>query len=216
MTIQKVASFQPVRPVSPQRPLTFQVTRALLLALALALVGWGSVVAARLVAAPTLTVGIGETIQAGNLAFSIDTAEWISMNHDHDAEATNSVSLESDDADEAAIAAATLGFSMPPSMMPGLPKEGQQRLRLEVTFQNTGNGREAISADQFRVEAADGTVYLPLSNSSLRSMDLVAGQGIGVQLLVDVDETARSPRVIWERGGKQVALQIDGAPDHDH
>ena len=216
MTIREVTSFQPVGPASPQTPWSFQVTRVVLLALALALVGWGSALAVRLVTAPTLTVGIGETIQAGNLAFSIDAAEWISMNHDHGAEETNSVTLESDGADEAAIAAATLGFSMPPSMMPGLPKEGQQRLRLEVTFQNTGNGRESISAGQFRVEAADGTVYLPLSNSSLRSMDLVAGQGIGALLLVDIDETASSPRVIWERGGKQVALRIDGAPDHDH
>ena len=217
MTVQQVQSIRTVTAPVNQRPWLFQVTRVLLFLLTIGLVGWGSVMAAQLVVTPALTAAVGETIQAGDLAFSVDSATWLSMNHgDHDSDPYANVSLESDPDDEAAIAAASLGFSMPPSMMPGLPKEGQQRLRVEVTFQNTGYGREMIGPEQFRVEAADGTVYQPLQNSSLRTQELVAGQGIGALLFVDVDETATAPRIIWERGGKQVALRIDGAPDHDH
>lgn len=217
MTLQQAQNLRAVTPPGNGQSWFFQMTRATLLLLAVGLAVWGGVMAARLVFTPTLTTTPGETIQAGDLAFSIDSATWLSMDHgDHDSDPYSNVTLESDTDDEAAIAAASLGFSMPPSMMPGLPKEGQHRLRIEVTFQNTGYGRETIALDQFRVEAADGTVYQPLQNSSLRTQELVAGQGIGALLFVDVDETATAPRIIWERGGKQVALWIDGAPDHGH
>ena len=217
MTVQQVQSLPAVSSPDNQRPWLFQVTRVVLFLLTAGLVGWGGLMAARLVVTPALTATVGETIQAGDLAFSVDSATWLSMDHgDHDSDPYSNVTLESDTDDEAAIAAASLGFSMPPSMMPGLPKEGQQRLRIEVTFQNTGQGRETIGPEHFRVEAADGTVYQPLQNSSLRTQELVAGRGIGALLFVDVDETATAPRIIWARDGKQVALPIDGAPNHDH
>lgn len=217
MTVQQVQSPRTITTPGDQRSWLFQVTRMALLLLTAGLVGWGTVMAARLVVTPTLTATLGETIQAGDLAFSVDSASWLSMDHsDHESDPYSDVTLESDTGDQAAIAAASLGFSMPPSMMPGLPKEGQQRLRIEVTFQNTGFGRETIGPEQFRIEVADGTVYKPLQNSSLRTQELVAGQGIGALLFVDVDETATAPRIIWERGGKQVALRIDGAPNHGH
>lgn len=213
MTTQQI--LHPVARAQGAQPYTYRKTRAILLLLALGLAIWGSVVAVQLVIAPTLTAGIGETIHAGDLAFSVNRLEWLSMNHDHDAESTTDVSLQSGEADGAAAASA-MGFSMPPSMMPGLPPVGQQRLRVEVTLQNTGSGREAIGPEYFRVESADGTSYLPLPNSPFRSQELVRGQGMGAVLFVDVDEDARDPRLIWARGGKQVAIRINGAPDHNH
>ena len=198
-------------------PWSFWLTRGALLLLALALVLWGAVMAARLVLAPTLVAGIAETIHAGNLTFSVDSVEWLSLNHDHDAASDPSnLTLTSDDSDKAAQAAAALGFSMPPSMMPGLPKEGQHRMRVEVTLQNTGFGREEIGPEHFWVESADGDVYRPLSNSGFRTQQLTAGQGIGVLLFIDVDQDAPAPTLVWARAGKQVKFPLSGIPGHDH
>jgi hypothetical protein len=197
------------------QPWSFRLTRMMLVLLAIGLVTWGGVVAAQLLLTPTLTIGLGETVQAGDLAFSVDALEWLSMNHAHDEESSD-VSLRSDDADEAAAAAAALGFSMPPSMMPGLPPEGYQRLRVELTLQNIGAGREEIGPAHFRVESADGAVYLPLQNSAFRAQELVAGQGIGAVLFIDVPEDAKASRLIWARGGKRVVVPMNNVEAHGH
>lgn len=213
--MQSSQSINMAHGVNAAQPWSFRLTRVVLALLALGLVLWGGMVAVQLVLTPSLKVGLGETIQAGDLAFSVDRLEWLSMNHAHDEESSN-VTLRSDDADEAAAAAAALGFSMPPSMMPGLPPEGYQRLRVELTLQNTGGGREAVGPEHFRVEGADGAVYLPLKNSAFRSQELVAGQGIGAVLFIDVAEDARSLHLIWERSGKRVVVAMDDVEMHGH
>lgn len=213
--MQSSQSINMAHGVNAAPPWSFRLTRVVLALSALGLALWGGVVAVQLVLTPSVTVGLGETIQAGDLAFSVDHLEWLSMNHAHDEESSN-VTLRSDDADEAAAAAAALGFSMPPSMMPGLPPEGYQRLRVELALQNTGSGREAIGPEHFHVESADGAVYLPLKNSAFRTQELVAGQGIGAVLFIDVAEDARSLRLIWERSGKRVVVPMDAVEMHGH
>src|SRR6476469_9666868 len=64
------------------------------------------------------TVDLQATVDS--LSTRVVTAEWIVMDHDMSGDAP--------------------GYQMPPAMMPGMPKNGEERLAVAVTVVNTGDG----------------------------------------------------------------------------
>ena len=178
-------------------------------ALVVAILGWMQ--AAQMLISPVLVAGLGETVQSGDLALRVPVAEWVQANHGHDPAA---------EPDEAALgpvpdpAAPETGYAMPAAMMPGMPVEGQQRLRVEVALANHGGTVQTVGPEDFRVEAADGTVFLPLLTNSFRSSSLGVQEGLEGVLFVDVDQKAENVTLVWQRGGAQARIPIGGAPAH--
>ena len=190
---------------------TSRIARFVLLTVALGLAAWGAIYAIPRVFAPTLEAAVGETVQAGNLLFSVNEVEWIGVHSMDEEEEQNDVRLAPD------INATNMGgFTMPPAMMPGMPRDGQRRLRVDLSLQNAGAGIQEVSPVQFFVEDADGNTWLPLDNSEFRTYGLTANQGIGAILFVDVDEDAARPALIWQRNGARVEIPLFGIPDHNN
>lgn len=190
-------------------------------ALLVAVLGWMQ--AAQMLMAPVLVAGLGETVRAGDLSLRVPVAEWIKGDHGHDpAEEPGEVTLgplpnpaAAPQADYALPATGSQsGYAMPPAMMPGMPVEGQQRLRVELTLANTGGAMQTIGPEDFRVEAADGRVWVPLMTNTFRSSTLGAQEALDGVLFVDVDQDAENIALVWQRGGAQVRIPIGAAPAH--
>jgi uncharacterized protein YdeI (BOF family) len=208
-------AFQPQLLLQPHRLAAVLRTALLLLALGAAL--WGGTHAFWLLRYPDLRIAVGDEVALSNLTLAVDQMNWVDHQHDPNEDA-NSVTLLPADPNYTpppVDTTASTGFAMPRAMMPGIPAEGQQRLRVELTLHNTGTGLKEIKPADFMVEDANGKVFVPLANSTFRSQKLTPDQRIGAILFIDVDEDAKSPLLIWRHDGAQVTLAITDVPVHE-
>jgi hypothetical protein len=139
-------------------------------------------------------------VTVGGLSLRIQSAEWevIDMGH-------------------------ASGFAMPPSMMPGAPAQGDQRLRLQVELSNRGESPKPLSGDEFRMEGPGGTNW-PVAVDSLGVSLLNPGLAISGGLHFDLPQKSIRKGdpglvLVWDRGGKvrRIPVQLGGSvPTHSH
>jgi hypothetical protein len=138
----------------------------------------------------------------GGVALRVQEAGWLQMDH--------------------ADGGGGSGFQMPAAMMPGAPEAGHERLRVQVTLANRGDGPWRVRGGTFRLEDAAGASW-PLQGQSIGVDQLPPGLAVSGSLQFDVPtERARAGagggfRLVWERDGKvaELAVPIGAAPDHD-
>lgn len=144
---------------------------------------------------PPLVVAVGDLAPAGALSLQAEMAEWVG--HDMG------------------------GQKMPPTMMPGMPEEGQRRLHVELTLRNSrgaGAGAEMARAREFRLISAHGGSWSAL-RGSFEEAAVGPGQMRTEDLYFDVPEqeaNLQDLRLVWSRGGRKVyvILAADGDTAH--
>ena len=134
--------------------------------------------------------------QAGGLGLSVDTMAWMmsSMN------------------EGPAKAANPNGYSMPGSMMPGMQKSGDSRLRVEVDLRNVSTDVQSYSSADFRVVGAGGRQWRPYTsaeNSVPESATLEPGFQTTIDIYFDIPaKQAKSLSIAWSRDGTTVYVPV--------
>lgn len=189
--------------------------RIVFLTLAIGLAVWGGAEALWVLQHPVRYAVVGEAVELNRLAITFEQIGWVSHQHDAEEE-SNSVYLQPADPTSALapVAMAGGGFAMPRAMMPGIPMEGQQRLRIEISLLNNGNALAPIDPRHFHVEDEAGNRFAPLVNSTFPTQSLTPSQRMGTVLFIDVDENAPNPKLIWNHQGSQVIALLNGIPSH--
>lgn len=133
--------------------------------------------------------------EAGGLALQVNTMSW--MSNDMTGQGPQQT---------------TKGFTMDPSMMPGMQTFGNDRLRVEVNLRNVTSGSQAYSTTDFSVTAPDGQHWnvIPDERSNTVSAGtLEPGFTTTFDLYFDVpSKQIKHLTVIWSRGGNQVAIPV--------
>jgi hypothetical protein len=140
--------------------------------------------------------------RAGGLALAVDTMYWMSNNMTGLGPGQKGVPD---------------GFGMPPSEMPGIQPEGDNRLRIEVALSNVTTGMQRYSTTDFTLAGAGGKTW-HVDPQGLSVMAGSAKLAPGFQATVDIyfDITASASKHLvlkWSRGGTTVSIpvQIGGA-----
>src|SRR6185437_4106079 len=77
-------------------------------------------------------------------------------------------------------------FTMPDSMMPGMQKVGDKRLRIEFYLRNISNSPQRYGLAEFRLLGKGKQSWSPLDNSATRGAVLAATLDPGFQSTVDL------------------------------
>jgi hypothetical protein len=141
--------------------------------------------------------------QAGGLALSVTTMLWMS----------------NDMSGQGPVKGQSQGFSMAPSMMPGIQAVGENRLRVEVSLSNVTGDMQRYSIGDFSLAGsgsntwkADGVGHSDLPPSA----NLQPGFGTTIELYFDVPaKQSKHLTLKWSRGGTTVSIPVhidDGQP----
>jgi hypothetical protein len=137
--------------------------------------------------------------QAGGLSLSVDTMLWMS----------------NDMTGQGPSKKAPQGFSMAPSMMPGMQAVGENRLRVEVSLSNATGDTQRYSLSDFSLAgpgrktwAVDGVGH----SDAATSANLQPGFGTTIDLYFDVPARQSNHLTVqWSRGGTTVAIPVHTA-----
>ena len=133
-------------------------------------------------------VAPGQEAQAGGLSLRVDSADWLA----HD-----------------------MMPGMPPSAMPGMPAQGEQRFQVAFILQNPGDGPRDFTPDDFRLRSAGGESWSPVGSNFVAGT-LGPGQALEGAFFFHVPETESGLLLAWTRGGDEVQIPVGQAPAHDH
>ena len=141
--------------------------------------------------------------RAGGLSLSVNTMLWMS----------------NDMTGQGPINKSRQGFSMDPSMMPGIQSVGDDRLRVEVVLNNTTGDQQRYSVSDFSL-AGTGSKTWPVDSVGHEDMPSSAviqpGFAVTIDLYFDVPaKYINQLTVKWSRGGTTVSIPVrssDGTP----
>jgi mono/diheme cytochrome c family protein len=156
-------------------------------ALALALLGWGVVVR------ESHRVPVREATLDG-LHVRLEQARWILDQMDHGE-----------------------NFQKPSVMMPDMPEWGNQRVSLDLTFQNRSDEARTYDGSEFLLVPEIGDPVPPIGAQVGRAR-VGPGQNFNTALFFDFDTTHPHGklRVKWQRGEERVYLPIPEPAEHYH
>jgi hypothetical protein len=134
--------------------------------------------------------------QAGGLALNVEQMVW--MSNDMSGEGPLKVPK---------------GFSMDPNMMPGMQKEGDNRLRVEVDLRNAGTGVQRYALSDFRAVAPGGRSwksYTSAENNVPGSALLEPGFQATIDVYFDIPaKQSKNLSIEWSRGGTTVEIPVN-------
>jgi hypothetical protein len=143
---------------------------------------------------------VAGSVSAGGLTLQVQSAEWVDLEHDHNA-----------------------GFQMPQSMTPGAPGPDQQRLSVEVAVSNHGSRDTLFSESEFAVESVNGETWPLVADNLSGDTPLAPGLGITGTLSFDlpaasVGQAGKGLFLLWSRAGKvvRVPVTVGGTTAHVH
>jgi hypothetical protein len=140
------------------------------------------------------------TLVAGDLQLQVQNTGWIT--HD-DVGGPTPASIQN-------------GFTMPASMMPGLPDHGTHRLYLEAVLSNVGQGAASFAPREFSVRAPSGRTW-PLDDPpTFAAGSLQPGQTRSLDMLFDVPDTVTRLDLAWAHDGADGSISIDSRPPPPH
>jgi Domain of unknown function (DUF4352) len=140
--------------------------------------------------------------QAGGLSLTVDTMLW--MSNDMTGQGPGNKGHAS--------------FSMAPSMMPGMQAVGENRLRVEVSLNNTTGDTQTYSIGDFSLSAPDGKTFSvdPIGHEDMTSSaNLQPGFGTTIDVYFDMPaKQSKNLTLEWSRGGTTVSIPVhtSGSP----
>jgi hypothetical protein len=140
-------------------------------------------------------VAAGEEAESGGLFLRIDSSEWLDHEEAH--------------RDQGEV------FPMPASAMPDMPADGLERLHVEVSVRNPGDGAHEITPGDFRVSSVGGDSWPPMA-STLPPSELGPRQALNGVVFFDVPEGESGVYFVWSAGGSEAYMPIGDVPLHDH
>jgi hypothetical protein len=141
------------------------------------------------------------TLVAGDLQLQVQNTGWIT--HD-DVGGPTPASIQN-------------GFTMPASMMPGLPDHGTHRLYLEAVLSNVGQGTASFAPREFSVRAPSGRTWPLDEPPTFSAGSLQPGQMRSLDLLFDVPDTVTQLDLAWAHDGADGSISVDSRPPpHQH
>lgn len=133
--------------------------------------------------------------EAGGLALQVNTMNW--MSNDMTGQGPTQEAQ---------------GFSMDPSMMPGMQAPGNDRLRVEIDLRNVTSGAQQYSMNDFSVVAPSGKRWnvIPDERSNqVTSGILEPGFSTTVDMYFDINSSQiKKLTLIWSRNGGQVPVPV--------
>jgi hypothetical protein len=134
--------------------------------------------------------------QAGGLALSVTTMLWMS----------------NDMTGQGPVNKGRPGFSMDPSMMPGMQAAGVNRLRAEVSLSNVTGDTQRYSISDFSLAGPGGKTWRvdPVGHSdSASSATLQPGFGTTIDVYFDIPaKQSKHLTLEWSRGGTTVSIPV--------
>jgi hypothetical protein len=133
---------------------------------------------------------------AGGLGLSVNEVMWMA-----------------DDMSNQGLPGTKGSFSMPSSMMPGMPAAGEKRLRIEVYIRNISNSQQQYSLSDFTLLGTGGQSWPTLNNAATRGVPRSAildpGFQTTVELYFDVPGSqGKHLSVRWSHGGSTVTFPV--------
>jgi hypothetical protein len=140
------------------------------------------------------------TLIAGELSLQVQTSGWITH----------------DDVGGPVPASVQNGFSMPASMMPGMPGQGTHRLYLEAVLSDVGQQTASYAPDELTVRSPSGGQWPLNQPASFGPGTLAPGQSRSLDLLFDVPDTVARLDLAWAHGGTTGSISVDATPPPAH
>lgn len=189
---------------------------AVSLALLGAVAGLALVVATALNTEPALAEQT--EARAGSLSLWIESSQWIGGAHAAEDGAQDvEIDVVDHDDEEGEVIEGADGFDRPPTMTPGTPDEGFQRMQVDLTFLNKGANPLDIGPEDFLLEGADGQVWTPLLGGTFGLTTLLPGQTLNTIVAYDVPELDVEQQIdlLWQANGNNIRFTIS-APGASH
>jgi len=140
------------------------------------------------------------TLVAGDLSVQVQTSGWITH----------------DDVGGPVPASVQNGFSMPASMMPGMPAAGTRRLYLEAVLSDVGQQTASYAPGEFAVRSPAGGEWPLNQPASFGPGTLAPGQTRSLDLLFDVPDTVARLDLAWSHQGTAGTISVDATPPPAH
>lgn len=210
---------------SPRRkagPQTKNRASTVIIGLTLLLLAAGGALTGYLLATRVPEVAVGRAAALNGLSLTVDRTAWMFNDHSHEDDPSDSsaaaglpkevqqlAEARNLEIEEATTAQGQV-FPMPASMMPDLPDEGHERLKVELTLQNTGRRSQPFGPGDFRLRSEAGGEWLPRAKSTFRADVLHAGQSVNGVFFFDVpQEEAQDLFIVWQRGGSKIRIPVE-------
>jgi hypothetical protein len=135
--------------------------------------------------------------QAGGLALTVTTMLWMS----------------NDMTGQGPAQKGSKGFTMDPSMMPGIQAPGENRLRVEVSLSNVTSDVQRYSISDFSISAPSGETW-PVDGVGHEDLPSSAALRPGFWTTIDlyIDIPAKQSKHLtlkWSRGGTTVSIPVN-------
>jgi hypothetical protein len=135
--------------------------------------------------------------RAGGLSLTVSTMAWMS----------------NDMTGQGPVKNGRQGFSMDPSMMPGMQARGENRLRVEVALSNITNDVQRYSLGDFSLAGRGGKTWQADGvghSDSAQSANLEPGFGVTIDVYFDVPaKQTKNLTVKWSRSGTTVSIPVN-------
>lgn len=168
------------------------------LAVLLAALGWLVLGGAAGQHAAAAAAQAARGFQAGGLQVNVDTMLWLSNDMTGQGPVKNTNPH---------------GFKMAPSMMPGMPQAGDNRLRVEVSISNVSTVNQRYAMNEFKIVTAKGQSYPPDpvdGSTQATSAILRPGFWTTIDLYFDLPAAAnKNLTVQWTHGGTSVSFPVN-------
>lgn len=145
---------------------------------------------------------VSEPNVAGGLGLHVDTMVWMSND------------MVGSGAPQAAPAPADSpnGFTMPDSMMPGMQPTGDNRLRIEVDFNNVSSSVQKYATTDFTLSGPGGKTWNVNGqehSSQPASADLQPGFSTTIDLYFDLPASDTKNLILhWSRSGRTISMPV--------
>jgi len=151
--------------------------------------------------------------RAGSLSLWVESSQWIGGAEADDGPLSAQIDVVDHDDEEGDIVEGADGFDRPPTMTPGTPEVGFQRMQVDLTFLNTGSTRTDVGPEDFLLEGADGQVWVPLLGGTFGLTTLLPGQVLNTIVAYDVPEpdTEQQIGLLWRASGKNIRFNISAS-----
>jgi len=162
--------------------------------------------------------------EAQGRSLSVWVTDVEMLEHEHSDQGESDHDHEDDDtADDPTTSVDTQnigdqGFAMAPSMSPGTPEDGFQRLQIELDVMNRGANRAAIEPQDFVLSGGDDLTWPAIRGGTFTRVELGSTQVLNTVLAFDIPASVSQDELelVWIDDGGDVRFSLGGNAGHAH
>ena len=175
----------------------------------------GLLFTAKTMAGFTPLVALNTEAQGRSLSVWVTSAEMLQHEHskhdhgDDDQSATSAFDAQN---------AGAQGFAMAPSMSPGTPEDGFQRLQIELDVMNREAVRAAIQPQDFLLTGSDDLTWQALRGGTFSRTELGSMEILNTVVAFDIPAGVAQDNLelLWVGDGQDIHFSVGESEGHDH